>query len=961
MPVTRHFLDWKEPALPAAADWLVARYARDGELDLSRVIVVVPGGRVRRRLEELLVARADARSLVLTPPTITTEHGLPELLYEPQRPFASQLTQQLAWAEALEQTPPARRRHFLPHPPAAGDTARWLELGDLLRRLHVELAADGLDFQSVLAAGQQLEDFAEHDRWRTLADIQARYLRRLDELGLWDIQTARLVAVRQREPQTDRDIVLVGMVDLNRAQRQLVDLAAERNATEGVPYSVTALVVAPSKLADRFDEHGCLVVAKWLEAEIPLRDEQMLLADGPADQAESVSEWLAARGGKYRADEVVVGLPDGRLAPQLARQLAQCGVASRWYEARKVGETGPFRLLQLAADLGERRRFSDLAAAVRHPDVFDWLLPKLQAASVHDPLSVLDQFATEKIPASLDAQRLENDEQLAAMRTIFAAVEALRSSLPARPQPLARWADSLRKLLLEVYGGRTLDRSVPAERLTILALQMIDECLAELDKLPAELMPTVTLADAFQLALAPAAGEVIPPAAEPGVVEMLGWLELPLDDAPALVVTTFNDGLVPKASGTEMFLPNRLRQQLGLLDNDRRYARDAYATSVLVHSRPDFGIVVARRDSEGNPLAPSRLVFATGDEAVARRALKLFGDPPPSRPRRGLLVSGQQPRAKSALPIFQPPSAAANQPPLESISVTAFKSYLACPYRYYLRHVLRLEPLADSLTELDPAAFGTLLHDVLQRFGRADDARHMRLTGNAEEIREYLGDWLDTLAAARLGLKHCRPAVAVQIEQARLRLAGLAEWQARRNAGGWQIVHGEDTERQLAVEFRLSDGSAVRLRGRIDRIDYHAASGTLAILDYKTAESGLDPDRTHLARGEWIDLQLPLYRHLVRGTKLPLQLDKCRITLGYILLPKDVRAIGEEMARWSDEELLRADEVAREVLGKIRAGIFWPPTSPPPDFSEDFALLTQDNALGGWALGGLLAAEGDVP
>src|SRR5688500_6867170 len=141
MPVTRHFLDWKEPALPAAADWLVARYARDGELDLSRVIVVVSGGRVRRRLEELLVTRADARSLVLTPPTITTEHGLPELLYEPQRPFASQLTQQLAWAEALEQTPPARRRHFLPHPPAAGDTARWLEPGDLLRRLHGELAA----------------------------------------------------------------------------------------------------------------------------------------------------------------------------------------------------------------------------------------------------------------------------------------------------------------------------------------------------------------------------------------------------------------------------------------------------------------------------------------------------------------------------------------------------------------------------------------------------------------------------------------------------------------------------------------------------------------------------------------------------------------------------------------------------------------------------------------------------
>ena len=947
MPVTRHFLDWTKPALPAAADWLVARYARQAELDLARVIVVVPGARAGRRLTELLVARADARSLVLTPPTITTEHAVPELLYEPKRPFASQLAQQLAWAAALEATPPARRRHFLPHPPAAGETARWLELGDLLRRLHLELAADGLDFSDVLATGQKIEDFAEHDRWQTLADIQARYLRRLDELGLWDIQTARLVAIRQREPATDRDIVLVGMVDLNRTQRQLLDLVSDR---------VTTLVVAPGQLAERFDDHGCLVPQSWLAAEIPLADEQILRADGPADQAESVAEWLAALRGKYRADEIVVGLPDGRLAPQLSRQLAQCGVASRWYEARRLGETGPFRLLQLAADLGEHHRFSDLAAIVRHPDVFDWLLPKLQAAGVADPLTALDQFATEKVPASLDPQRLEKDEALATVRAVFTAAEQLRMLLPAKPQPLSQWAGALRNLLVEVYGGRLLDRNVPADRLTIAALQLIDEQLAQLGDLPPELVPTVNQSDAFELALAPAARDVIPPTVEAGVVELLGWLELPLDDAPALVVTTFNDGLVPQASGTEMFLPNRLRQQLGVLDNDRRYARDAYATSVLVHSRTRFGVIVARRDTDDNPLAPSRLLFATDEDTVARRALTLFGDPPAARTRRSLLAHGRPPRVKSELPVVPPRPAAAGEPPLDSISVTAFKSYLACPYRYYLRHVLRLESLADSLTELDPAAFGNLLHDVVQHYGRAEDARALRTSDNADAIHGYLSDWLDTLAAARLGLAHCRPAVAVQVEQARLRLRGLAQWQARRNAAGWQIVHSEDTERQLLVEFRLGDGSTIKLRGRIDRIDYHAASGTLAILDYKTGEAGLEPDRTHLKLGEWIDLQLPLYRHLVRGARLRVKLDDCRLALGYILLPKDVRAIREAMADWTDDDLARADQAAREVLRKIRAGQFWPPTLPPPPFSEDFAILTQDNALGGW-----LAAEGDSP
>jgi hypothetical protein len=55
------------------------------------------------------------------------------------------------------------------------------------------------------------------------------------------------------------------------------------------------------------------------------------------------------------------------------------------------------------------------------------------------------------------------------------------------------------------------------------------------------------------------------------------------------------------------------------------------------------------------------------------------------------------------------------------------------------------------------------------------------------------------------------------------------------------------------------------------------------------------------------------------------------------------------MAEWTSADLAAADEVARDVLRKISAGVFWPPVVPPPDFSEDFAVLTQDHVLGSWA------------
>jgi hypothetical protein len=101
MPITRAFLGIEAPALVATVGYLVHRFGGPGCLDLREVLLVVPGARAGRRLLEILVDRADADSLALTPPRITTVGQLPELLYRAKRPFADDLVQQMAWAAAL--------------------------------------------------------------------------------------------------------------------------------------------------------------------------------------------------------------------------------------------------------------------------------------------------------------------------------------------------------------------------------------------------------------------------------------------------------------------------------------------------------------------------------------------------------------------------------------------------------------------------------------------------------------------------------------------------------------------------------------------------------------------------------------------------------------------------------------------------------------------------------------------
>lgn len=933
----RVFLGWHQPPLHVATRWLLERFGQRSGCDLSSAIVVVPTGRAARRLLELLVLEAEKVGQTLRPPTIVTPEVFPELLYPTKRPLADALTQQLAWAKALQQAEPQERSAFLSHPPDEKDLPRWLAAADVLRRLHLELAADGLSCWQVLERAGGLEEFAEQARWQALSRLQRRYLDLLDALGQWDVQTARLVAIERREIATQRQVILLGTVDLNLAHRQMLAQIADR---------VTALVAAPPELAERFDPLGCLRPEAWRHARLDLPDEQIERVDGPAEQAEAAVAWLASLDGVYRPDEIVLTLPDRALAPHLARQLALVGLRSRDPLGRTVGQTGPFQLLEAVARYASTWRFEDLAALVRHPDMQDWLLAQLrrQGHKAFDLITALDRFASQRLPARLHPDQLSADDPDEDMRALLAALRPLVSPLAGRPRLLSRWAEPLRQVLAEVYGRWEVDRDDPGGAALWQSLSALRQALDALALLPQALQGKVESLAACHVALATVAADPIAPPADPEAIEMIGWLDLPLDDAPAALITTFNEGWIPSSATADVFLPNRLRELLGLVHNDRRLARDAYAAVLVTASRRALRWLVARHDTEGNPLAPSRLLFLTDDATAFRRAAQMFR-PLPAQPARTSWLDASPPPEQSSLVVPRPLPLSE---PITELRVTQFRDYLACPYRFYLRHLRRLRRLDDRMPELDAAQFGDLAHAVLEQFGHADEAHALRNSDNARQIAKFLITQLEKLAAARYGPRWVRPAVQVQWEQLRLRLEAFAEWQAQRAGEGWQIIYSEDAQAGTALATTLTvDGQPFTIRGRMDRVDYHPRQHVLCVLDYKTSEAGNGPQKTHRPRGRWVDLQLPLYRHLVEGApNLPRHVEQ--IALGYVLLPGDPQKVGLAEADWSEEELAEADALAEEVIRRVRAEEFWPPASPPPAYADDLAVICQDHSLGGW-------------
>jgi len=924
MSIQRIFLDFDRPALVSATAYFARQYRQGDRLDLSNLVIITPTRRLGRRLIELLVETAREQELQLLPPEIDTIGYLPERLYHPRLPLASELVQQLAWAKALRLMPPEKLTPLIPEPPPASDLPRWRDLGELVRRQHIDLAADGLNFESVVRMGAEIEGFDEIARWQTLHAVQMKYHELLDAEEIWDAQSARLYANEHKECSTEKDIVLLAISDINISTREMLDQVSDH---------VTTLIFGLPEWEGCFDELGCLKPEAWETRRLPIHDHQIHVAENAAEQAAEVGRIIASFEGKYTASEITIGVPDAEIVGQVVRQLQQCNIEARFDPGRPLSELGPYRLLQGVGDYLDEGRFRDFAALVRHADIQSWLA---QGGMEGDWLTEMDRYFIEHLPIKPTDRWLGKKADATNAKKVFQKVQRLTRSLRATKdapvRKLNEWTAPLVDLMVSVYKGREFDRTNSIDRQTLNACEKIHAKLLEHQDIPPSLAPTMNAADAIRLTLHELKAERAAGSHLEEAIELVGWNELPLDDAKAIIVTSMNEPFVPKSVGADLFLPNSLRARLGIDDNARRYARDAYAVNALAGSRREVTYIVARKDSHNYPLTPSRLLFATDRETIAGRALRFFQPDTEVKPvlAGGLVATREKPN----FPIPLPDMSRFKDRPL---SPTAFREYIGCPYRYYLKKVLRLDTLSDDVEELDGGQFGSLVHNVLEQFGLSA----VKDSEDPDEIYECLHSLLNKCVAESFGEAPLTP-VAVQVEQLRIRLKIFSEKQADWAKDGWRIKHVEVPGTDHPIEFEV-DGVPQLIHGYIDRIDQNERTGQFAILDYKSSDYTKPPEVAHRKNGEWIDLQLPLYRHLAASvgvTGSPL--------IGYILVSKDQKSIGFSMADWTESELNMADETARNVIRDIRSGVFWPPTDPPPKFSDDLAPICQDFVFDKW-------------
>jgi len=415
-------------------------------------------------------------------------------------------------------------------------------------------------------------------------------------------------------------------------------------------------------------------------------------------------------------------------------------------------------------------------------------------------------------------------------------------------------------------------------------------------------------------------------------VDVNGWLEVAWQEAPHLVLAGVNEGMVPETIVGDPYLPESLRSRLGLgRTNVARFARDAYLLHGMLVSRRATGgrvdVVLGRWSAAGEALRPSRLLFLCPDGELAARAAVLFGD----EAAPGLVPV---PARRQAWRLRVPAGRR-----MEKVSVTAFRDYLACPFRFYLRHGLRLEEVEPEPRELDAMGFGTLCHAALKSLATEPGLR--RCT-EAPVIADFLRGELRRVLRESHGPRLSVP-LRVQLFSAEKRLSAFAEWQAGSVRDGWETVATE-----LAFDQMVEGGwrvGGLEVRGRIDRLDVRGKERR--VIDYKTSDGPKKVAEVHLGRklagarlaeerpawqvyvngkGQsfaWRDLQLPLYALAAREAYGVIP------EVGYFHLAKAAEDCRYEPWAGLEAEVVAAAETcALGVVESIQSGIFWPPRDP---------------------------------
>lgn len=436
------------------------------------------------------------------------------------------------------------------------------------------------------------------------------------------------------------------------------------------------------------------------------------------------------------------------------------------------------------------------------------------------------------------------------------------------------WASTIFQVVREwglmVDEARCPDPAVRAGSLQALgvALAAMEEVAADAASVDPGPWPARRLARLLRARLE--AARIREPGSDEGRVQVVGMLELRGIHPKHLWIGGLLADDFPAREPDDYLVARAARRALDTLDPSDE-ARYLFASAIRNGLAEGHSLTLSwplARD--GSPVAPSPfvedLLQIEGMDARLERVRHLPGGPLGAAELDAMLgeaaAAGVDPGAWAALaPLadglegrivsrrdrtrFGAWDGILTRPPAlpPSLGVTVMETYLTCPAKYLFARVLGADAESTWDPDLDPAARGTLLHAILQRFlDRLVTSGVPRLTGLDVEQRPTVRALLAACAEEALAEDEeiARLSPSLRAYHRERWLGGLVDGAAAGLLVRWLQA---EIDRPWVADLHAREWTfapvrfgPLAIRGRVDRVDRIGVDGVL-VIDYKSGKA----------------------------------------------------------------------------------------------------------------------------
>lgn len=325
-------------------------------------------------------------------------------------------------------------------------------------------------------------------------------------------------------------------------------------------------------------------------------------------------------------------------------------------------------------------------------------------------------------------------------------------------------------------------------------------------------------------------------------LQVMGLLESRLLHFSTVIYLSAQEGSLPRKRSMSTLIPHSLRRGFGLPTREWLDAAEAYHFYQSIAEARQLILLYGIDDPLGGKGEVSRYVHQM--QMLYGAQVKHISIQTKLEPAQTVVrpISKQRPDVAARLALYSPGSGRC-----KALSASALSTYMSCPLRFYYEHIEGVREDQSPSVLIAANDFGTILHDTMEELYRpyADGVREVL----EQDVAPYLtpGNTAVERTVLRMYRRCYGEDEGTDTDTALSALDTLSRYYVDLISIYVRHVLRYDREQtpfrylsseaELSGTFSLSDGRAINIKGKLDRVDLckiDSIGEAMRILDYKT-------------------------------------------------------------------------------------------------------------------------------